>query len=367
MTPPRHQRGQRGIALIITLLVVTLLSILVVEFTYSVQVESHISRNSLNALQAAYLARSGINILAGALMVDNSPNVDPDEEDKQDGWGAFAAQDCSPLPALELPRSWHLCVRIVDESGKININRTKPLVPLRANQTAPTDCRNGNEVCWLDALQRLLANQGLEDAEAVRNEIKEFWDTVQAHSTAGRAALPFDFGSVEDVSAAFPRLRTQAVFRTLRDFAAALPAHRFRQGVNINTAPPEVLNALIDDPGIVDNILATREEKAFDNVAQVFAQSGVASDPGRLQNMFTTKSMIFRLESSAVVNGIGKTIRALAQRDQSPPRPGAAPGTRGWRLTFLDWQKEGGADLFERRSAVLDDELELEDKSGNNL
>src|SRR5256885_1549174 len=101
MTATRRD-SQRGIALIIVLLVVALLTILIVEFTYSVQVESHIARNSLSALQASYLARSGINILAGALTMDNSPRVDPDEQDIA-SWGSFALKGCSPLPSLELP------------------------------------------------------------------------------------------------------------------------------------------------------------------------------------------------------------------------------------------------------------------------
>ncbi len=43
-----------------TLFVVTLLTILVVEFTDSTEVEAHLTRNSLSLLQARYLARGGL-------------------------------------------------------------------------------------------------------------------------------------------------------------------------------------------------------------------------------------------------------------------------------------------------------------------
>jgi general secretion pathway protein K len=63
-------RDERGIALIITLLVVALLTITVIEFTYSVEVDQHMARNALNGLQASLLARSGIALGEALLLHD---------------------------------------------------------------------------------------------------------------------------------------------------------------------------------------------------------------------------------------------------------------------------------------------------------
>src|SRR5215467_9277139 len=61
---------ERGAALVIVLLAVTLLTVAVVEFTYSAQVDHHLTDNALKALQASYLARSGVNLALLALKKD---------------------------------------------------------------------------------------------------------------------------------------------------------------------------------------------------------------------------------------------------------------------------------------------------------
>ena len=61
-------RDERGIALLIVLLAITLLTIVVIEFTDAAQVETHLALSARNALQATYLARSGVNV-AEALVI----------------------------------------------------------------------------------------------------------------------------------------------------------------------------------------------------------------------------------------------------------------------------------------------------------
>jgi len=338
---------ERGVALVVTLVVVALLTVLVMEFTYSVQVESRIARNSLNALQATYLARSGINILAGALLVDNSPDVDPDETDRQEGWGSFLIEDgCSPLPALELPPNWQLCVRIVDEAGKINVNLTRPR-QTNPNLPPPSECANANEVCWIDALVRLLESHGV-DPEALRAKITNYWVENAPEPAPGRPPQLYapEFLAIEDVAAvpAFSELRAPAVFHLLRQFVTALPLPRQEQaGVNINTAPREVLKAIINDAAAVDEILARREQGPFNNPSAAFFGLNV---PIGLQQLFNRSSRYYRLEASAVVNGVGKTIRALVRRDG--PRRQSGQSGLAWSLAFLEWEKQGGAELIEQ-------------------
>src|SRR5262249_27259495 len=73
-------RNERGIALLIVLIVVALLTITVTEFTYSVQIDQHRTRNAIHALQAQLLARSGINLAEGFLMLDDEPSYDARSE-----------------------------------------------------------------------------------------------------------------------------------------------------------------------------------------------------------------------------------------------------------------------------------------------
>src|SRR3989442_8369446 len=112
--------NDRGIALIITLLVVALLTITVVEFTYSVEVDQRMARNALNGLQAALLARSGINLGEALLLHDdlkNQAQVDAFTED----WCPSAgpeAQSClidDSNSQIVLPENMRLRVQIFDE------------------------------------------------------------------------------------------------------------------------------------------------------------------------------------------------------------------------------------------------------------
>ena len=69
-------RNDRGIALIVTLLVVALLAITVIEFTYSVEIDYRMARNAMSGLQAAMLVRSGINLGEALLLHDAEPKFD---------------------------------------------------------------------------------------------------------------------------------------------------------------------------------------------------------------------------------------------------------------------------------------------------
>lgn len=364
--------AERGIALVMAILVVTLLAILVVEFTYSTQVESHMARNSLGALQAGYLARSGINILAGALTDDNSPRVDPDEEDLQ-GWGSFAGYGCSPLPSLELPPYWRLCVRIVDESGKINVNWTRPR-GLPGGQQSPPEASGEleqcqNESCWVESLRALFAAHGVD--ESVATDIADYWLNEVPEPEPGQPAPLFapEFASLEDAVARFSPLRAPEAFTAVRDFIAGLPASGGGavRGVNVNTAPVEVLSAILRDyPDTVARILSEREEQPYASTAQALAE---VTNPS-VKKQFDVRSAYFRLEASAMVNGIGRTVRAFVRRDMAPPGPNTVPGTVPWKLTFLDWQKEGGAALFAHAGDDVwggPGDLDAEANSGNNI
>lgn len=355
----RREKNERGVALIMVLLVVTLLTILVIEFTYTIQVESHISRNSLNSLQATFLARSGINIMAGALIKDSDRTVDPGEEDE---WRFFALGPCQNLlENLEqngsVPPTWQLCGRIVDESGKMNVNLSRPGSPApnqtpTSGQSAPVkECNpkspSTQPYCWRDVLGKLASGAGV-DATAITQELDAYWASGQQATKLGQAsqALAPEFGSLEEVAAAFPAMQSRTIFDGLRRYVTAMPIGGSRiqnRKLNINTVPAPVLRAILqvteNDEAVAGDIVAQRIEQPYKNVGEAFAS---VENKAGLANMFGTTSNVFRLEASASVNGVGKTVRALVLREQAPAPRGAPQGTIGWRLTYIDWQKESG-------------------------
>src|SRR5437667_3297862 len=118
--------NERGIALIVTLLVVALLTITVVEFTYSVEIDQHMARNALHSLQASLLARAGINLGEALLLHDNDPRVDAFTEEWCPGPSDSSCLIDESNSQLVLPDNMRLRVQIIDESGKLNINMTRP-------------------------------------------------------------------------------------------------------------------------------------------------------------------------------------------------------------------------------------------------
>src|SRR5499427_2755925 len=170
----RRYRGQeRGLALVMTLFVVALVTVLVLEYHFDASVEIDLAMNYANDVQAYHLALAGVRF-AQALLERDDPKVDgPD-----DSWYKLGLVPAcfSPQQLLELATAGlgeglltdgrdtktalsqrvaeqHLddlsqgagCVslRITDENSKLPINALRP-----PNETAPPD------PVWVNIFQR---------------------------------------------------------------------------------------------------------------------------------------------------------------------------------------------------------------------
>lgn len=380
-------RNDRGIALVITLLVVAILAITVLEFAFSVHVDAHMGRNALNSLQATLLARSGINLGEAMLLQDEEPMFDsPYAED----WGDEALLNSQFI----LPPNMLLKVRIIDESGKVNINATRP--------NRDRDCRTIGDppptaeyAQWLEVVARIDSDLG--------QALREYWTRacevsgpVQQAPQAGRtptaSASPAPTPANEGTPTVDP-LQIFVDFATLDDLATVLgiPARRLDQlrkvltalptagggldvkRVNVNTASPAVLAKIIEDQDRLDELLRRREEAGLttQQIGQIVGgqrqgQTGSINP----STMLKSTSAFFLIKASAIINpnpatgrgGVRRTASMLVQRSPAHGRPGgstggAAPGGLAgggagprWTLKQLDWQKEGGAALFTERA-----------------
>jgi type II secretory pathway component PulK len=370
-------RNERGIALIITLLVVALLTIIVVEFTYSAEVDAHMARNALNALQATMLARSGVNLGEAFLLHDDDPQADSYLED----WGNVDLLNSQ----LILPDNMRLRVRIVDEGGKLNINLTRPMnvrQVVAAVRAGPNGPPTQPFQFWTTALGNLLVERGA--SPDIADAVSQYWlqlfqiafptalggqagvggNPGQGQAVAGTPSPgelesnPYfwDFPSLDDASV-IPGL-TPSLIRRSRAVLTAVAA-TIQRNVNINTAPAEVLSAIIPDAGVVDNIISQRQEQELKPTDLGPLLAGLnTQDPAarRVGSMLGVTSRFFLIRASAIVNpnpitgkgGIGRSASMLVRRDPRRGVPPNAPaGVPRWTLVQLDWQKEGGAGLFQ--------------------
>jgi general secretion pathway protein K len=355
--------NQRGVALLVVLMVVALLTITVLEFTYSVQIDMHRTRNALHALQAQLLARSGVNLAEGFLMADEEPGFDSYSEE----WWLGLIEFCK---GVQLDETTLMRCRVRDESGKININNTKAPKRLTQGQQITRDA------ILRDAMRCMFEGIGI-DVEIV-DKLTDYWQQDPPLDANGQPSQIPDFTSLEDFGATFGIPPEQ--LDKLRPFLTAQPSGLLR-GININTAPRGVLAVVLtDDAGagcaepadVVAEIMERQVdlERPFKTTAEVQSVIQGLDNAPLKRALFEVRSRLYRLEASALSNidpeqpsggGIGQTLSVLVLRVQdSKPRPGGpVMGANGnplpnWTLRPLDWQKEGGARLF--RSVPSEDE-----------
>lgn len=321
--------SERGIALVITVFIVTILVTLVVELTYSTQTNVRIAATYRDDLQAYYVARSGVELAMAVLKMDSE-----DDQEKIERGERAARQDSldelwANLPEAvaaaqlldpELFGNGRLVVRVVDEDRKINANL--------ANQD-PT----------ASILERLFAEGGISDQ--FRNALIDWIDDDQEETNPGGA----EAGYYESLDVPYPckdgpmdtisevrmirggeeaTKTTLTAFRgekpeeegkwSLQELLSALPGRGAT--INVNTAPGPVLLALHED---IDNtqVEETLMDRATDPFPTVQAfrdyyanNFGIAHLPANL----AVESEYFTIESTGIVGEVEKRLKVTVHR-----------------------------------------------------
>jgi general secretion pathway protein K len=303
--------GQTGAALITTLLAVTLLTVAVVEFAYSSQVDYHLARNALTALQANYLARSGVNLAVLVLKRDSRSASGIDS--LQDEWAR-------PLPPLPVGNGM-VEIRVTDEQGKLNLNALR--------NTSGTINRTWREVAERlfilrgvepSALEPLLDWLDADDFPEPRGAESNYYAQLSPPYTPANGLLLTlgELGRVEGFSVA---LRTQ-----LATVVTVLPSNMTL--INANTAPVEVLAALFPmvDHQTLEMFLASRLEAPVHGVNEFRDRLGfdpkVQLDTLRL---ITVRSEYFAITTLATIDPVVQGLSVMVQR-------------RSATITPLTWQ-----------------------------
>jgi len=131
---PPHRSHRSGIALIIVMITVLVLSILAGGFAYSMRVETKLARNAASESELLWLGRSGVElaryVLAQQLLLGCEP-YDALNQVWAGGPGGLCTSN-SPLAGLQLTDvtlgAGRFSVRIVDLERKFNINVADELI-----------------------------------------------------------------------------------------------------------------------------------------------------------------------------------------------------------------------------------------------
>jgi general secretion pathway protein K len=311
----------RGAALVTVLLAVTLLTVLVIEFAYSTQVDSSLAYNSLKVMQASYLARSGVHLAMLVLKNDAQHSA-------VDTLGEDWARTLPPLPAGQ----GVVIVQVTDEQGKVNLNALR-----NANGSI-----NG---AWREVCERLLQLRGvtldLLDPLLDWLDADDFPEPRGAEKTQYLARMPpltprnnffLTLGELGQVEGWTPELRAR-----LGDVVTVLPTNNTK--INVNTAPIEVLAALFPmvDPGSLGQFLTSRMDSPVHGSNELRERLRLnPRTPIDGLRLTTVRSDFFSAHAVATVEPLNQALTVLLQRRASTVTPIA------WRPTFPLGTRESG-------------------------
>lgn len=299
--------NDRGIALVITLLVLALLMVVVLEFGSTMRVEARSAANFRDDIKAYYLAKSGVTF-AIALLEEDAKTEEPKNVDSlNELW----AQKIPPLPVED----GLVFVEITDEHSKININK------LATGLNVPG--ATGDKM--RDLMVRLLEQFELKGD--IANAITDWIDKDEEERSPGGAERGYYEGSAESYEAknkpldSLEELRLikgleDDIFGKLKNFLTVVQSDGL---ININTASKEVLMSLSDemDEDIVNTIIAERIENPLQKVLDLSRYTDTSGTLyGEISKFLTVKSDFFSITATGEVNKNRKTIHAVVHRQQ---------------------------------------------------
>ncbi len=319
------RRDESGVALLIVLLVITLLTVVVVELTYSAQIETHLTFSGRNALQATYLARSGINLAEALIQFDPAytelkyTSAFRDTDSDRDVW----AEPAPPAPVGD----GTVAVRVRDEARAINFN------DLLAGGTRVAPAQEA-------AAGRVFDGLGID--RAVLHAIIDWIDQdSEPYPSPPGAEQPFYLQMTPPIRIRNAPLLTMRELRLVRgvtekvlddldEVFTVVPSDSKKQlRVNINTAKKGVLMAFVD-PATADRIIAERSLQPFNSTMPADMPDLKAAITAAAGNMDWVRydSTYFRIDTVGTVNDVHRGIAETVQR-----------GTQGLRpqITRLTW------------------------------
>ena len=120
-TAPPGRDSEKGIVLVIVIIVIAILMILVTDLIYFTQIDSEISMNTRDEVKARYIAKSGVQVAAGAFSAQALEELSA----MMGSVGGNAGRD-DGLWALSVPYfpvgQGSVSITITDERSKINLN-----------------------------------------------------------------------------------------------------------------------------------------------------------------------------------------------------------------------------------------------------
>ena len=301
---------EEGTVLLLVILILTLISVLILSWAQEWRTELKLAGNFGEAHKCQRLAEAGIYYALGKMMTaqaGESTGLRGIGTQTREASGDLWLGDQRPH-VLELPEG-KVEVRIADEGGKININKA-PEALLKSFFTA----------------------LGLPEPQ-----VRTMVDSLQDWRTMGSYARLYGAKSPYYLSLDPPYVAKNGKFETVEELAwvrgfeaspliprlnRCLTVQNTSAGINLNTAPLEVLLALGFPRDAAENIMVSRQAMPLNNfqgVAQGIANPVLAQGA----QLSFQSSPFFTITSTGVVktNSGRRTIKAIIRLDATQVAP----------------------------------------------
>ena len=319
----RGGRGSDGFALIAVMLVLAVLGVVAVEFSYAMRLEASMARTHKEALVGQHLAEAGVEQAMREIMSNtqvqglNDTSALVFYRPATAGTTApAAAVGTSVVPLPPLPRTrvplgaGHFTYRITDEEARINVNN--PQIARLDQLLTELDVSKENRDVITDSLQDW---RDANDNHRINGAESDFYLKLPVPYRARNGNLQ-DTDEMLQIRGVTPELwRGSGEKPGLRDLVTVYSTRS--NTVNINTAPPIILKALRLSEAQISEIEQSRKLAPY-------LQAGLS----RFPNLgLSVGSQTFRIESEGIVNG-ERRARLVVVVSNAGLVAGRAPTTR---------------------------------------
>ncbi len=292
-------KNERGMVLLLVLLVVALLATLLVELSFSTLVDMRLAETFRDTTRANYLARGGLEV--GKMLLQDDGNA----YDSTDELWAIGIQQ---YPVAD----GSVTIEITDLGGRVDLNR---LVTSQGNI----------DVVIKDRYLRLLEQLDVDNSDTLIATLIDWIDPDDVPEVQGAENSVY-------ISRTVPHQCKNGPLDSLDELAlvegydsellARLRPHVTAYGsaqINVNTASREVLVALADEMDVtaVETLLAARQEEPLTAVSQVKDLPGMESLYGFIHSFIDVKSQRYQIASTGRVNDGRITILGVVAKEHN--------------------------------------------------
>ena len=310
---------RRGVAMVIVMWVVLVLSLLISGFAFTMHVETQLESFNRKQLKAEMIARSGVEVAKMMLIRDLTSPKDGSFDSPNQAWATNETLYVNhPLG------DGILNVKVTDEESKMPVNKITSqqwhrLLDKLGVDPADADVIADSVADWIDA----------DDLHLLNGAESDYYESLSPPYRAKNALIDrveellLVRGVTPELVYGQPATEEEQAAPGLIELVTATSSGK----INVNTAPAIVLQAALglDDvqtEAVVnhrlgsDGELGTEDDQPYKSLEEFYALVGNISDEVRTQlaDMLTVQSTYFTIRATGEVGGVKHTITAVVRR-----------------------------------------------------